>query len=159
MRRDSRSRKSTCQPLSYFRCRFGYSVLTTSAAWRITHLTWVHFHSSYWLPSTYPICGYQEEHPLTIIFPSSGLCYIVRLATLFRVLGASGDTDGSLLSRWTALHTTSRRTAHNALENMITLCASPTLLINDLKLLNLNNILISTLKYMSFYSYSKDFLD
>ena len=66
---------------------FGHSVLTTSAASRITHLTWVHLHSSYWLPSTYPTCGYQEEHPLTILFPSNGLCYIVRLATLFRVLG------------------------------------------------------------------------
>ena len=118
MRRDSRSRKSICQPLSFPGCRFGYSVLTTSAAWRITHLTWVHFHSSYWLPSTYPTCGYQEEHPLTIIFPSSGLCYIVSLATLFRVLGSSGATDGSLLSRWTALHTTSRRTAHTALEDL-----------------------------------------
>ena len=99
MRRDSRSRKSTCQPLSFPRCRFGHSVLTTSAASRITHLTWVHFHSSYWLPSTYPTCGCKEELPLAIRFPSSGLCYIVRLATLFRVLGASGDTDGSLLSR------------------------------------------------------------
>jgi hypothetical protein len=46
--------------------------------------------------TTYPIYGYQEERPLTILFPSNGLRYIVRLATLFRVLGSSGDTDGSL---------------------------------------------------------------
>ena len=98
---------------------FGHSVLTTSAACRITHLKWVHLHSSYWLPSTYPTCGYQEERLLTILFPSNGLCYIVRLATLFRVIGSSGDTDGSLLSRWTALHTTSRRTAHSALDFLL----------------------------------------
>jgi len=51
--------------------------------------------------------GCQEELPLAIRFPSSGLCYIVRLATLFRVLGSSGDTDGSLLrgeQRYIRLH-------------------------------------------------------
>ncbi|MCL1124584.1 hypothetical protein, partial [Shewanella surugensis] len=48
--------------------------------------------------STYPTRGCQEERPLTILFPSNGLCYIVRLASLFRVIGASGDTDGSLIS-------------------------------------------------------------
>lgn len=52
-------------------------------------------------PSTYPICGYQEEHPLTIQFPLSltaELRYIIGSAALFRILGPSGDTDGSLLS-------------------------------------------------------------
>ncbi|CDT68176.1 hypothetical protein VCR5J5_780021 [Vibrio crassostreae] len=44
-------------------------------------------------------CGYQEEHPLTILLPLSlttKLRYVVRAAALFRLLGSSGDTDGSL---------------------------------------------------------------
>ncbi|WP_212567541.1 hypothetical protein, partial [Enterovibrio nigricans] len=60
---------------------FGHSVLTTTSADpRITHLTWIHLRSSYRHPSTYPICGYQEERPLTIPFPSHDLLDFVTLS-------------------------------------------------------------------------------
>ncbi|MFA0274840.1 hypothetical protein, partial [Vibrio sp. 10N.222.48.A11] len=49
-------------------------------------------------PSTHPTCGCQEERPLTILPAQSTtkLRYIVRAASLFRLLGTSGSTDGSL---------------------------------------------------------------
>lgn len=97
-------------------------------SWRTTihttscRTTQIHICSSYWLPSTHPICGYQEGRPLTISTPNGitpVLCYIVRAATLFRLLGSSGDTEGSLIQRWTALHTTSRRTPLSYLELLL----------------------------------------
>ncbi len=46
----------------------------------------------------------------------TNLRYIVRAAALFRLVSSSGDTDGSLVERRTALHTTSRRTSRNELQ-------------------------------------------
>lgn len=45
------------------------------------------------------LSGGASSHGSAPVWHSAKLRYIVRLAALFRALGSSGDTNGSLLSR------------------------------------------------------------
>ncbi|MFA0187884.1 hypothetical protein AB4456_23695, partial [Vibrio splendidus] len=60
--------------------------------------TYVH-HTDYLALTRLWLSGGSSSHDLDPDWCMTNLRYIVRLATLFRVLGSSGDTDGSHIKR------------------------------------------------------------